>query len=98
MEKLQLRILIQHIQGETINYFYNRESFDQLNIEKYDNSQFIEIGNTFYFEDVKYIVKDINFKMEEQLCGVDNSKGVSMRSSTEPSEYNCRVAIFVDNT
>jgi len=45
METLQARILIQHKQGATIAYLYNREAFDLLEIEKqtYDNSQFIEI-------------------------------------------------------
>lgn len=99
MESLQVRILLQHVQGATIAYFYNRESFDILNIEKkeYDNSQFIEIGNTLEYDERKYVVKEINFKMEEKLHEMDNKYGVNMYSPTDPSDFNCQIGVFVDN-
>lgn len=99
MEQLQVRILLQHVQGATIAYFYNRESFDLLNIERhtYDESQFIEIGNTIEFEGEKYVVKNINFKMEKQLYVMDNKYGINMYSPTDPSDFNCQIGVFVDN-
>ncbi|MDF9799378.1 hypothetical protein OKW21_004641 [Catalinimonas alkaloidigena] len=100
MEQLQVRILLQHVQGATIAYFYNRESFDLLNIKKhtYDESQFIEIGNTLEYEGEEYVVRKINFKMEKQLFEVDNNYGTNIYSPTSPSNFNCQIGVFVDNT
>lgn len=99
MEQLQTRILLQYVDGATIAYFYNRESFDLLNIERhtYDNSQFIEIGKIIVFDDRKYKVKDINFKMENKLYEMDNTYGINLYSPTDPSNYNCQIGIFVEN-
>ncbi|MBK8347887.1 MAG: hypothetical protein IPL08_09740 [Saprospiraceae bacterium] len=100
VEQLQVRILLQPVQGATIAYFYNRESFDLLNIERnnFDKSQLIEIGNTIEFEGEKYVVKNINFKMEQELYVLDNSVGINMHSPTDPSDYNCQIGVFVDNS
>ena len=99
MEQLQVRILLQHVQGATIVYLYNRESFDLLNIERhsYDESQFIEIGNIIEFEEKKYVVKNINFKMEKQLHKMDNKYGINLYSPTDLSDFNCQIGVFVDN-
>lgn len=99
MEQLQVRILLQHVKGATIAYFYNRESFDLLNIkkQKYDDSQFIEIGNIIEFENTKYVIKALNFKMEKQLFEMDNKYGVNLHSPTDPSDYNCQIGVFVDD-
>jgi len=99
METLQARILLKHVQGATIAYFYNRESFDLLNIEKetYDESQFVEIGSILEFEGTKYKVEKINFKMEKQLFEADNRYGVNLYSPTDPSDFNCQIGVFVDN-
>lgn len=85
MEKFQCRILIQHIQGAAIAYFYNRESFD-VYIEEYqeDGSQFIEIGNIIEYSGEKYEVKNINFKLYEN-------------TQSNFNDYNCQIGIFVDN-
>lgn len=99
MEQLQSRILLNHVQGATIAYFYNRESFDLLNIKRhtYDESQFITIGDIIEFEGEKYVVKDVNFKMEKQLYEMDAKYGINMYSPTDPSSFNCQIGIFVDN-
>jgi hypothetical protein len=99
METLQARILIQHIQGATIAYLYNRESFDLLNIppHTYDSSQFIELGSTIEYNGEKYIVKSINFKMEKDLNEMDNNYGINMYSPSDPSNFNCQIGVFVDN-
>lgn len=99
MEILQCRILIQHVQGATIAYLYNRESFDLLGIKhhEYDNSQFIEIGHEFEYDGTRYVVKNINFKLEEKTYKMDHGYGINMYSPTDPSDYNCQIGVFVDN-
>lgn len=99
MEKLQTRILLKHVQGAEIAYFYNRESFDLLNIKRnsYDESQFIEIGDVFEYDGKKYEVKELNFKMEKQLYIMDNKYGINVYSPTDSSDFNCQIAVFVDN-
>lgn len=98
MEQLQVRILLKHVEGGIISYFYNRESFDLLNIERqsYDKSQFIEIGNIIEFKGKKYLVENINFKMEKQLHKMEKY-GINIYSPTDPSEFNCQICVFVDN-
>lgn len=99
MENLKTRILIKHVEGATIAYLYNREAFDLLNIkkDKYDNSQFIEVGNPIVYNNSKYIVKEINFKMEHELRDMGQGYGISINSPTEQSDFNCQIGIFVDN-
>lgn len=99
METLQARILIQHVEGATIAYFYNRESFDLLNIERqtYDKSQFIEIGQIIEIEGIKYKVDHINFKMEETLHEMNHGYGINLYSPSDPSDFNCQIGIFVKN-
>ena len=66
-ELLQARIKILKENGSPIGYFYDRESFNLLNIPLHaeEDSQFIEFGKLFEYEGQKYEVKKINFKMEE---------------------------------
>lgn len=47
MEPFLMRIFIEHVQGATIAYLYNRESFELFKIKKhkYDNSQFVASCN-----------------------------------------------------
>jgi len=99
METLQARILIQHVEGPTIAYLYNRESFDLLNIEKheYDNSQFIEVGDIIEFEERKYVVESINFKMENTLHEMTHGYGINLYAPTDPSDFNCQIGVFVKN-
>ena len=99
MEELQARILIVNVKGATIAYLYNRESFDLLKIEKQkdDNSQFVEVGQIIEFEDRKYKVDHFNFKMEEKLWNMSHGKGINMYSPTEPTDFNCQMAIFVES-
>lgn len=101
MEPLLTRIYIEHVQGATIAYLYNRESFDLLKIKKqqYDNSQFIEVGDIIEYEDRKYVVRTINFKMCEKMDEVEKrlGYGVNMYAPTDPSNYSCQIGLFVDN-
>jgi hypothetical protein len=99
MEPLISRILIQHVQGATIAYLYNRESFALLKIDKqqYDNSQFIEKDQIIEYNGIKYIVKNINLKLEEKLFKMDPRIGINMYSPTDPSDFNCQIGVFVDN-
>jgi hypothetical protein len=99
METLHARILIQHKQGATIAYLYNRESFELLKIKKqtYDNSKFVEIGQLIELYGKEYKVEAINFKMEEKLYDMEHGYGINMHSPTDPSNYNCQIGIFVDN-
>ena len=98
MEPLLARILIKHVKGATIAYLYNRESFDLLNIERkvYDNSQFISIGDTIIWDNEKYTVKELNFKLEDKTFEVDNRYGVNMYSPTDISNFNCQIGVFVE--
>ena len=100
LERLFARILIQHVNGATICYLYNREALDAvLNIERheYDKSQFIEIGNELTIEDKKYRVAGINFKMEDHLNEMGHGFGINVYSPTDPTDFNCQIVVFVEN-
>lgn len=99
MEQLQARILIKHVEGAVIAYFYNREDFTLLDVKRddYSQSQFIEIGNIITLNEMKYEVKSINFKMEAELHDMGHGKGINLYSPSDPSDFNCQIGIFVDN-
>lgn len=99
MESLQLRILIQHVQGANIAYLYNRESFELLKIKKHtsDNSQFVEIGQIIEYNGYKYVVDHINFKLEEKLHKMNHGYGINLYSPTDPSDFNCQIGVFVNS-
>jgi hypothetical protein len=48
--------------------------------QEYDNSQFVEIGQVIEYNEKKYKVESINFKMEEKLYKIDPSIGFNMLS------------------
>jgi hypothetical protein len=99
MEQLLIRISLQNTQGAQIAYFYNRESFNMLNIERqtYDNSQFIEIGDIIEYCGKRYKVRNINLKMDEHFHKVDNRYGVNLYSPTDLSDWNCQIGVFVES-
>jgi hypothetical protein len=99
MKHLQARILIKNLEGGMIAYLYNRESFDFLKIEKqtWDNSQFIEIGQVIEYNEKKYKVENVNFKMYSEFNKVDNTVGINMYSPTDLSDYNCQIGVFVSS-
>ncbi len=99
MEQIKSRILIQYDQSAVIAYLYNRESFELLNINKdeYDESQIISIGQIIEYDGTKYIVKNINFKMEKETIDMGHGYGISSYSPTAHSDYNSQIGIFVDN-
>lgn len=99
MEPFLARILIQHAEGATIAYLYNREAFDLLKVKKheYDNSQFIEIGQELVIEDNIYVVESINIKLEEKTFDMNHGYGFNMYSPTDPSDFNMQIGVFVKN-
>ena len=98
MEQLQARILIKHVEGgKIIVCLYDREAFSLLNVEFKEDFQFIEIGDIIIYDDVKYIVKRINFRMSKELHDMGHGYGINLYSPTEPSDFNCQIGIFVDN-
>lgn len=99
MEPFLMRILITHVQGATIAYLYNRESFELLKIkkQKYDSSQFIDLGDIIEYGETKYVVKSINLKLEDKTYAMSSRKGINLHAPTEPSDYNCQIGVFVDN-
>jgi len=99
MEPLLSRILIQKKDGSIITYLYNRESFNLLRIEKqkYDNSQFIEVGQIIEYEGNRYKVIELNLKLEEKLYKINTKVGFNMYSPTDPSDYSCQIGVFVED-
>jgi hypothetical protein len=102
-ERFFARILFKYISqgerdGREIAYIYNRQSLDELKIEKqtYDNSQFISIGDTIELEGYKCKVKDINFKLEPKICDMSGGYGINMLSPTYPTDFNCQIGIFIE--
>ena len=55
-------------EGRDIDHIYNRDQFDTLGIpiDKFDNSQFIEIGQEIDLEGHRCKVVKMNFKLYEQ--------------------------------
>ena len=97
MERLINRILIAYEEGGEIAYLYNREAFGLLEVEKqkWDESQFLEIGNIINYQNQKFEIVDINFKLYKEISKVDNNLGINLYSPTDLSDYNCQVGIFV---
>ncbi len=73
-------------EGRDIAYIYNRKQFDTLEIpvDKFENSQFIEIGQEINLEGHKCKVVNMNFKFYDQV----NSLG--------DGDYNCQVLVLVE--
>lgn len=99
MEEIKSRILIKHVQGATIAYLYNRESFDLLNVEKNEDGdyQFVEIGQIIEYDGAKYKVENINFRMDKEMHDMNHGYGINMYSPTDPTDFNSQIGIFVDN-
>ena len=79
---------------------YIPESIDNLlkiEKQKWDNSQFIEIGQIIEYNERKYKVENVNFKMDSDFNKVDNSVGINIYSPTDVSDYNCQIGVFVSS-
>lgn len=98
MESIVTRILLAHEDGGEIAYLYNREAFNLLNIEvhKPSKAQFIEIGQVVEYGDRKFKVKSLNLKFEPEMYNMDPNIGINVFSPTDPSDFNCQVAVFVE--
>jgi hypothetical protein len=103
LEKFYARILFKYVaqgdrDGREISYIYNRESLDELKIEKqeWDNSQFIEIGQIITLEGYKCKVIEINFKLEDHINDMEHGYGINILSPTEPTNFNCQIGVFVE--
>lgn len=102
-ERFFTRLLFKYIgneefQGRAITYIYNRESLNELKIErqKFDNSQFIEVGDILNLEGYKCKVVTINFKVFESMNEMNSDYGANFVSSTDPTDFNCQIGIFVE--
>jgi len=103
LERFFTRLLFKYIgddnhEGREIAYIYNRESLNELNIkrQKYDNSQFIEVGDLLTLENHKCKVVSINFKLDERLNDMSGGYGINLLSPTDPTDFNCQIGIFVE--
>lgn len=103
LERFFARILFKYAskndrEGREIAYLYNRETFNELNIQrhKFDNSQFIEVGDTITLEGHKCRVVEINFKLDEHLNNMSHGYGINVYSPTEPTDFNCQIGVFVE--
>jgi hypothetical protein len=103
LERFFTRLLFKYVgddshEGREIAYIYNRESLSELNIErqKFDNSQFIEVGNVLTLEGYKCKVVSINFKLLECLNVMSSAYGINLLSPTDPTDFNSQVGIFVE--
>ncbi len=100
-EQLAVRIKIVHTNGNEIAYLYSRGSFDLLRIpQNQDGIQILEIGDTFVYEDKKYVIKNINFLMRPDFWEATNeSYGINLYSpDSNPSGFdqNCQIGVFVE--
>lgn len=100
-EQLAVRIKIIHTNGNEVAYLYSRDSFDLLKIPQNQNGmQFLEIGNTFVYEDKKYVIKNINFCMQPDFWEATNeSYGINLYSpDSNPNGFdqNCQIGVFVE--
>ena|ERR1044071_207995 len=85
--------------GREICYIYNREDLDALYLIKkhtFDNSQFIEIGDILVLEDRKCEVKQINFKLYNEINEMGHGFGVNVLSPSDPTDFNCQIGVFVE--
>ena len=98
-ERFFARILVEHEQGATLCYAYNRESFELFNIARheYDKSQFLEIGDILTFNERKYEIIKINFKLEDHLNEMGHGYGINVYGLTDPTDFNCQIGVFVKN-
>lgn len=87
------------VSGRHIMTIYNRESLNELNIkkDKYDDSQFIEVGNELTLEDQRCKIVKINFKLEKKLYTIQPGLGINLSSPTDPTDYNCQIGVFVES-
>lgn len=75
---------------------YNRQSFDDLNIEKvvFDDSQFISLNDKFNFNGIAYKVVDVNFRMFKDMF-VRNETETHLLTKEDIMSFNCQIGVFV---
>lgn len=102
MENFATRVLIKIKDGDTIAYLHTREAFDLLNIpvNDFNQHQYLEIGNEFIYDDIKYKIVGINFVMMPFLYEAQTEpKGVNLYSpdaEEQDFDVNSQVGIFVE--
>ena len=102
-EPLAAKIAIFHMDNSEIASLYSRESFNLLGVPlNNDKQSFLEIGNMLIINDKKYVIKEINFKMESYFWkAIEESYGVNMYSmdaNAQGFDQNCQIGIFVEET
>ncbi|MFV8389408.1 hypothetical protein [Flavobacterium sp. LB1P71] len=101
LEPLKSKILFKRRDENNIDCgdileIYNRQSFNDLNIQKTaaNSSQFIEINDKFVFNSIKYKVVDINFKLLQDML-VLNERDSHLLTKDDCMSYNSQINIFV---
>lgn len=97
-ERLFTRVKIQHVKGKEFGNWYNRESLSGLSLKKddFEGSEFLEVGNNIQLDGKEYIIANINFKLETELWDMSSRYGVNILSSTDPTDFNVTINVFVD--
>ena len=97
-ERLFTRIKLNHIEGAELGYYYTRKSLTELTFKKdtYEGAEFLEIGNEIIYENKKYVIKNITFKLETELWKM-TEEGVNLQSSDTPTDFNVTINVFIDN-
>ncbi|QJD96646.1 hypothetical protein HH214_12525 [Mucilaginibacter robiniae] len=98
LERLYARILVTFENGSEVCYAYNRESLELLGLYKseYDGSLFIEVGQAITYNEERFKIKKVNFKLYKELYEMGDGYGVNLYGITEPTDYNCQVGVFVE--
>ncbi len=99
LEKLAVRIVL-YENSTLLGYIYNREVLNaslKIEIERYDNSQLIGVGEIVEMEGVKYEVKSISLRMHENFIDIESMRGAGMNllSPTPPTNYNCDLNVSI---
>ncbi len=96
-ERLFTRVKLNHIKGAELGYYYTRQSLDELTFKKdtYEGAEFLEVGNEIIYNNEKYIIKNITFKLETELWKM-GEEGINSQSSDNPTDYNVTINVFID--
>ena len=85
--------------GREISYSYSREGLDSMyEIKKTaDNkTQLIQVGDILTIENKKCEVKEIKFALSDEMQNVEHGYGITYRSTSKPTNFNCEIYIIVD--
>ena len=83
--------------GEIL-YIYNRESFDDLNIDKqsYDNSQLLRLNQEISIDGNNYKITEVYFKLEKDMVELNDSFHPN-NSKEGVMSHNSQVVVLVES-